>query len=65
MSDRNPDVVEWVARQNSFELFLCIPVIAEIAFGARRILLEKQELQISRRTQGYDQRRVSRSDLAE
>ena len=35
----HPNVAEWVARQNRFELFLSVPVIAELAFGARRILL--------------------------
>lgn len=35
----NPNVVHWLERQDDFELFLCIPVIAELAFGANRVLL--------------------------
>ena len=36
-SDAN--VVKWLERQNEFELFLCIPVIAELSYGGNRVLL--------------------------
>ena len=35
----HPDVVDWMKRQERRRLFLCIPVIAEIAYGAHRKLL--------------------------
>lgn len=33
------NVAKWIARQDDFELFICIPVVAELAFGANRVLL--------------------------
>lgn len=33
------NVADWVTHQDRFELFLSVPVIAELAFGARRIAL--------------------------
>ncbi len=38
----NPAVVEWTKKQDDAELFLCIPVIAELAFGAHRFLLRNR-----------------------
>lgn len=35
----DPHVVDWLVRQDRTELFLCIPVIAELSFGAHRVLL--------------------------
>lgn len=38
---RRPDanLVDWLARQDQAELFLCIPVVAELSYGGYRILL--------------------------
>jgi predicted nucleic acid-binding protein len=38
----HPNVAEWAARQDRFELFLSVPVIAELAFGAQRIFLRNK-----------------------
>jgi toxin FitB len=35
----HPALARWVAEQDQFELFLCVPVVAELSFGAQRILL--------------------------
>lgn len=34
-----PSFLEWFSRQNRIELFLCIPVIAELSYGGHRTLL--------------------------
>jgi predicted nucleic acid-binding protein len=36
-SDAN--LLQWFDKQNELELFLCIPVIAELSYGGHRILL--------------------------
>jgi len=38
----HPTLKEWVTRQDKFGLFLAIPVVAELAFGANRILLRNK-----------------------
>lgn len=35
----DPHLVQWFDRQNELELFLCIPVIAELSYGGHRVLL--------------------------
>lgn len=35
----DPHVAEWFNRQERLELFVCIPVIAELAYGALRTLM--------------------------
>jgi toxin FitB len=37
-------VTKWLKEQNDQELFLCIPVIAELAFGASRVLLRDKSV---------------------
>ena len=38
-SQPDPNVLSWLERQDHRELFLCVPVIAELAYGGNRILL--------------------------
>lgn len=35
----NVNVVAWLSQQDQAELFLCIPVVAELSYGGHRILL--------------------------
>lgn len=35
----DPNLVQWFGRQDEFDLFLCIPVVAELSYGGHRILL--------------------------
>lgn len=35
----NLNVASWFERQDRLQLFLCIPVIAELSYGAHRVLL--------------------------
>jgi predicted nucleic acid-binding protein len=41
LSQLHPErtVAKWLERQDIQQLFLCIPVIAELAFGAQRVLI--------------------------
>jgi toxin FitB len=32
----NPNVINWLAKQEPSDIFLCAPVVAELAFGAQR-----------------------------
>jgi len=41
-SDAN--LVHWFGRQNRDELFLCLPVIAELSYGANRTLLRDKSM---------------------
>jgi len=38
----NPAVAAWLGKQEENDLYLCIPVVAELSFGARRFLLRNR-----------------------
>ena len=64
----DPNVVDWLRRQDGFELFLCIPVIAELAFGANRVLFRDKSLRyrnaLDRLIQGRFRNRFLPNDVA-
>jgi predicted nucleic acid-binding protein len=65
-SDAN--VMHWFERQNEFELFLCIPVIAELSYGAHRTLLRDKSLRYMKAlhamTEGSYRSKILPCDLA-
>jgi toxin FitB len=63
----NPAVVTWLRGQDEDDLYLCIPVIAELSFGAKRFMLRngnpKYLIAFERLVQGQFHNRILPMDV--